>query len=632
MASETPDLARCSRRSGIISSGPAMGWRRPRMWLALGAALTAGCSTEPSETPEDAVSGGGGDDAPLGGPGAVPAYYSHVKPLIDAYCARCHSDGGLAPMPLDTPESVQQFAQAIATVTARRTMPPFLAAPPVRPLQFDASLTDAQIQILADWAAAGAPLGHSTEEGAPIALDLGSLSRVDVTIAMPEAYIPTVLPDEYRCFVIDWPLEETRFITGTNVRPGNTLIAHHAAIYLIDAPYVDVVDQADGKDGKPGYPCFGGATPPGAESFPTKLVASWVPGERGSDLPNGTGIRVQPGGRIVLQMHYSMLAAEGPESDLSYVDFRVDESVEKGGGNLPFLNVDWPSDPASMSIPAGESKVVFNYQADPTESALLRSFATGVDPSQGIYVHGILPHLHKLGSRIELELRRKDGTVEPLIRIGRWDFDWQGTYRFAEPILVKPGDEMFIECEWDNSAANQPIVGGQPLTPRIVTWGEGSYDEMCASSMYITGVFNGVTSCSEFGSIPSDEGRFNITFRVAESVRTNDKLDGPLKGKFYGSIYRAEDVSIMGPLEGKSAVLGLSYELDLTQGSGGVHVAPGLLPAGEYSVLGFLDVDGNVDPENVDADQNDPVVIPGTVFKLECSEQPITAEFLLLRP
>jgi hypothetical protein len=441
-----------------------------------------------------------------------------------------------------------------------------------------------------------------------------------------------LIPDEYRCFVIDWPLEETRFITGTNVRPGNTLIAHHAAIYLIDAAYVDVVDEADGVDGKRGYPCFGGATPPGADSFPTKLVASWVPGERGSDFPDGTGIRVQPGGRIVLQMHYSLLAAPGPQTDLSSVDFKVDDAVEKSGGNLPFLNVDWPSDPTSMSLPAGEKSVIHSYLADPTESALLRSFATGVDPSQGIFVHGILPHLHKLGTRIELELRRADGSVEPLIRIARWDFDWQGTYRFAEPVLVKPGDQMFIECEWDNSAPNQPMVDGELLPSRTVTWGEGTYDEMCASSMYITGVFNGTTSCSEFGSIPDDEGRFNVTFKVAESVRTSEDLDGPLKGTFYGSIYRAEDVSIMGPIDGKEAALGLRFELDLTTGTGGVHLAPGLLPAGEYSVLGFLDVDGNVDPENVDADQYDPVVIPGTVFKLECAEQPITAEFLLLRP
>ena len=56
------------------------------------------------------------------------------------------------------------------------------------------------------------------------------------------------------------------------------------------------------------------------------------------------------------------------------------------------------------------------------------------------------------------------------------------------------------------------------------------------------------------------------------------------------------------------------------------------IPAGDYQMLGFMDVDGNADPESPDPDEGDPVMIPIGGFQLRCDTQPITAEFALLLP
>jgi hypothetical protein len=42
-----------------------------------------------------------------------------------------------------------------------------------------------------------------------------------------------------------------------------------------------------------------------------------------------------------------------------------------------------------------------------------------------------------------------------------------------------PGDRLRIECHWDNTLDNQPIVDGEPLQPVDLNWGEGTTDEMC---------------------------------------------------------------------------------------------------------------------------------------------------------
>src|SRR5206468_3475990 len=68
------------------------------------------------------------------------------------------------------------------------------------------------------------------------------------------------------------------------------------------------------------------------------------------------------------------------------------------------------------------------------------------------------------------------GTRVPLIKIDRWNFNWQGTYAFVEPVLLPKGAWFEMEAHFDNSAAN-PFNQSSP--PRDVSWGNQTNDEMC---------------------------------------------------------------------------------------------------------------------------------------------------------
>ena len=81
----------------------------------------------------------------------------------------------------------------------------------------------------------------------------------------------------------------------------------------------------DAADARPGYTCFSG---PGSQSIG---LGSYAPGVEGSDYPAGAGVKVLPGSKIVLEMHYNTLAS-GPEPDRTSVDFKVDSTVEKYAG------------------------------------------------------------------------------------------------------------------------------------------------------------------------------------------------------------------------------------------------------------------------------------------------------------
>jgi hypothetical protein len=100
---------------------------------------------------------------------------------------------------------------------------------------------------------------------------------------------------------------------------------------------------------------------------------------------------------------------------------------------------------------------------------------------EGLVVGAVAPHMHQLGTKIRVDLVRKDGREECLVNIENWDFNWQQTYEFlpGEEIVTEVGDRFRLTCTYDNSEMNQPVVNGERLAPRRISWGDGSLDEMC---------------------------------------------------------------------------------------------------------------------------------------------------------
>ena len=99
---------------------------------------------------------------------------------------------------------------------------------------------------------------------------------------------------------------------------------------------------------------------------------------------------------------------------------------------------------------------------------------------------GVLPHMHQLGRTIHASVIRANGDIVPLVAIEDWDFHWQDVYYLQQPIDATAGDTLRVSCVHDNSPLAQPVVGGKPLPPRYVLWGEGTTDEMCLGIVLVT--------------------------------------------------------------------------------------------------------------------------------------------------
>lgn len=427
-------------------------------------------------------------------------YYRDAKAVIDAKCAGCHAEGGIGPFQLDSFAAVEAYAPLVKSAVEAKTMPPWPADSACRPYEHDFSLSQEESDLLVEWVDLGAHEGDPNDAPPPVAPPPSELARVDIETGMAEPYTPAPGPgelDDFRCFLVDWPAQTDKYITGIHTTPSNLTVTHHLVAVLVPPEQVAALEAEDAADPGPGWDCGGGGGMgiglgmgmdgggrPGQgqdgdqfESLQGQgLLAGWVPGARASMLPPDTGMLVRPGSKILMNMHYNTLSGSG--ADQTTMRFTVEDSVAKPGVSTFWTNPLWVGRQGGMLIPAGESNVHHTFSFDPT-------VVFGRDKSLTVY--SSMLHMHTFGKRGGLSIERANNTNECLVDVQRWDFDWQLTYGFMEPTTIQPGDRLRIDCWYDNSAANQPIVGGAPITPQDVHWGEGgTLDEMCLGAIFIT--------------------------------------------------------------------------------------------------------------------------------------------------
>jgi hypothetical protein len=406
-----------------------------------------------------------------------------VRPLIEARCTSCHVEGGIAPFALTTYEQVFAMRSAIALSTKNRTMPPYLAAPGCAEYADDQNLTDEQIAMLDTWAKEGGARGTATAASTTTKALETSLPRIDLTLGMPGAWTPTKEPDDYHCFVIDWPHQTDKYVVGFNVKPGNARVAHHAIAFLIPPERAAMVTALDDAEPGPGYTCYGG---PGGNQSTVSWLGSWAPGVVPNMYPTDTGLLVRPGSKVVLQMHYNTAAAPNAADrvDQTMVELALADTVKRKAFIMPWADPGWVRN-QTMHIPAGSADVKHSFAFDPT--GFLRTISGGVlQNNAAVRVHAAGFHQHMLGTGGRLEVNKSDGTSECLINLPRWDFHWQRSYRLAAPKLLRVGDQLRLSCSWNNSAEFQPVMDGRRQAPRDVNWGEGTGDEMCLGILYVS--------------------------------------------------------------------------------------------------------------------------------------------------
>ena len=435
----------------------------------------------------------GSTSAPSSGP---PTFHKDVAPILQTHCQGCHTQGGIAPFSLLTFDDAKANAANIVAQTGARNMPPWGAqetsecTPPFK-WKHDERLSDAQIKTLHDWHAAGELEGDPKDAPPPRTPPSDALANPSVELKPQGPYtVADPSNDNFRCFVIDPKLTTTQYVNGSQVLPGNKTIVHHVLVFT--DPMGESAKKQLGPDG--GYDCFGGV---GLQN--TQLLAAWAPGAPAIDYPPNVGLKVDPGTKYVMQVHYhphSATASLAP--DLTSFQVRYTQGVpewsmlnalignfDKQEANGDGLQPDpaSPATPPKFVIPANQRGVVKTMKLTVPPMA-----NGGTVPT--LYVYGVGGHMHYVGTDVKVSIHHRTANDSPdgcMVQIPRWDFNWQRFYYFDADIQslpsVKPFDSIEIRCTYDNSMENPKMRGAlveQGLSqPRDVSLGETTLDEMC---------------------------------------------------------------------------------------------------------------------------------------------------------
>jgi len=378
-------------------------------------------------------------------------FYRDVLPVLQKNCQGCHRAGEAAPMPLLTYKDARPWAKAMREAVMSRRMPPWFADPHVGKFANDRSMKQADVEVIANWAANGAKEGNAKDAPAPVAFTEGwIIGKPDAVFEMAKPVeIPASGTVEYTYFIIPTGFTEDKWIQMAEVRPGNRALVHHVIAFVrepgqkwfqeypIGEPFVPQKRKGGGGDGDGG----------GMGQF----ITGFAPGSPPEVLRPGQAKLIKKGSDFVFQLHYT--ANGKPGTDITKVGVKFATGAPKQ---------------RVLTLAAADSKFVI------PPGAASHSVEGAITLHADSELISMLPHMHLRGKSMELRAVYATGETEKLLWVPRYDFNWQLWYQLPEGKIIPKGTRIEATGTFDNSANNK----ANPDPGKEVRYGDQSWEEM----------------------------------------------------------------------------------------------------------------------------------------------------------
>lgn len=194
----------------------------------------------------------------------------------------------------------------------------------------------------------------------------------------------------------------------------------------------------------------------------------WAPGATGDSFPEDVGLYMPKGeASMGLDMHYYNKNNDKPAYDRSGLELCVTRKNRR---------------PKTATLYG-----LFGNATVPPKQRVENSTSCTVQGE--LHLIGVTPHMHHMGRRGYLSLQRGGTGPIEVLHDGPFSFEEQ-TIKPIEDTLIQEGDVLTTKCTFENTS------------DRMVTFGEGTDDEMCINWVryYPKGGFR----CSRM-SAPTDE-------------------------------------------------------------------------------------------------------------------------------
>lgn len=366
-------------------------------------------------------------------PSARVTFTRDVAPILYNRCVECHRAGEVAPMALITYNETRPWAKAIKQKVVDRSMPPWLASPENDHFKNNRRLSQKEIDTISAWVDAGAQKGNDEDLPAPPKFEQGwAIGKPDAVISLDqEVPVPAEGVIPYKYFTVQTDFKEDKWVQAAEIRAGNRKVVHHIIVF---------VQQPGARSAQPGEGRGRGVK-----------LCGFAPGEQPKVFPPGTARLIKKGSTLTFQMHYTPNGEA--TTDRSYIGLIFSKTpVQK-------IALTGTATNARFVIPPGEA----NYE--------VRSSWTAPDD---VRIIDLMPHMHVRGKDFTYTAVYPDGRSEVVLRVPKYDFNWQLLYQFKEPLFFPKGARLDCVAHFDNSARNKY----NPDPTKEVRWGDQTWEEM----------------------------------------------------------------------------------------------------------------------------------------------------------
>ncbi len=385
-------------------------------------------------------------------------FHREVARVLRDHCQECHRPGEIGPMSLLTYREARPWAKAIKEAVLTRKMPPWFADRAVGAFRNDLTLRDDQIDALVRWADSGAPEGDAKEAPPPRQFLAGwRIGKPDLVLEMPEEYqVPASGTVEYTYVIVPSGFAEDRWIERAEIRPGNRAVMHHASVWLRPPGSRWLAGQAAGKPFVPPEQTRRDPARPLAATFAgvttmDEQLVGYAPGRPALILPPGQAFLVPANTDFIFQLHYTPNGNATTDRTRFGLIFAKQPPAERvfkaGASNDKFV------------IPPGAA----NHRVD----AVVTLHADSK-------LISMRPHMHLRGKSMEYRAVYPTGEKEILLRVPRYDFNWQWDYVLSIPKRLPKGTRLEVSGIFDNSPNN----AANPDPKAEVRWGDQTWEEM----------------------------------------------------------------------------------------------------------------------------------------------------------
>jgi hypothetical protein len=361
---------------------------------------------------------------------ATVTFTKDVAPLLWQHCYECHRSGEIGPFDISDYDDLQGWGEMLVEVMEQKRMPPWHADPQHGSFRNERHLPDQVIPMVRAWIDQGMPYGNPADLPAkPQYTEGWRLPKApDVVLQMRgRPYrIPADKTVDYQYFVIDPGFTEDKWVSASQIIPGAPTVVHHAIVFV--------------------------RPPDGGQFVGIGWLNAYVPGQVPVIYPEGYARRIEAGSKLVFQMHYTPSGTE--ELDITKIGINfIDESkVTHQVYTTVAIDQDFEIPPNTPS-----HTVHARLQDMPSDGELL----------------SISPHMHLRGKAFEVLAKRGQQT-ETILKVPNYDFNWQHTYEYSQPVPFKDIDQIDIAATFDNSSSN-PF---NPNPNEYVMWGDQTWEEM----------------------------------------------------------------------------------------------------------------------------------------------------------